>query len=76
MLLVFMSSIQDIHALEMRIMDMVYDCINQGYDEDQVLTIGDESYPVKDLIRVGDDGNPEADNDKISDIANSWLFLD
>ena len=76
MLLVFMSSIQDIHALEMRIMDMVYDCINQGYDEDQVLTIGDESYPVKDLIRTGDDGNPEADNDKISDIANSWLFLD
>jgi hypothetical protein len=71
-----MSSIQDIHALEMRIMDMVYDCINYGYDENQVLTIADESYPVKDLIRIGDDGNPEADNDKISDIANSWLFLD
>ena len=71
-----MSSIQDIHALEMRLMDMVNDCINYGYNENRVLTIADESYPVKDLIRIGDDGNPEADNDKISDIANSWLFLD
>ena len=35
-----------------------------------------EIYPLKDLVRPGDDGNPEADNDKISDIANSWLFLD
>ena len=35
-----------------------------------------ESYPLKDLVRIGDDGNLEADNDKISDIANSWFFLD
>ena len=35
-----------------------------------------ELYPLKDLVRTGDDGNPEADNDKISDIANSWIFLD
>ena len=35
-----------------------------------------EIYPLKDLVRLGDDGNSEADNDKISDIANSWLFLD
>ena len=35
-----------------------------------------ELYPLKDLIRLGDDGMPEVDNDKISDIANSWIFLD
>jgi hypothetical protein len=35
-----------------------------------------ELYPLKDLLRKGDDGNLEPDNDKISDIANSWVFLD
>lgn len=35
-----------------------------------------ELYPMKDLVRSSDDGKPEPDNDKISDIANSWLFLD
>ncbi len=35
-----------------------------------------ELYPLKDLVRTGDDGKPEPDNDKISEIANSWLFLD
>lgn len=35
-----------------------------------------ELYPLKDLVRTGDDGEPEADCDKISDIANSWIFLD
>lgn len=35
-----------------------------------------ELYPLKDLVRNGDDGETEPDNDKISDIANSWLFLD
>ncbi len=35
-----------------------------------------ELYPLKDLVRTGDDGMPEPDNDKISDIANSWLFID
>ena len=35
-----------------------------------------ELYPLKDLVRTGDDGNPESDCDKISDIANSWIFLD
>ena len=34
-----------------------------------------ELYPLKDLVRKGDDGKPESDFDKISDIANSWLFL-
>lgn len=35
-----------------------------------------ELYPLKDLVRIGDDGNTESDYDKISDIANSWAFLD
>lgn len=34
-----------------------------------------ELYPLKDLVRKGDDGRPESDFDKISDIANSWVFL-
>ena len=34
-----------------------------------------ELYPLKDLVRKGDDGKPESDFDKISNIANSWLFL-
>lgn len=34
-----------------------------------------ELYPLKDLVRIGDDGNTESDYDKISDIANSWVFL-
>ena len=35
-----------------------------------------ELYPLKELARTGDNGNLESDCDKISDIANSWLFLD
>ena len=35
-----------------------------------------ELYPLMDLVRPCDDGKPEVDNDKISDIANSWMFLD
>lgn len=35
-----------------------------------------ELYPLKDLVRTGDDGKPETDCDIISDIANSWVFLD
>ena len=34
-----------------------------------------ELYPLKDLVRFDDDGNTESDYDKISDIANSWVFL-
>ena len=96
-MLLVMSSIQDIRALEMRITDIVDDYIQQRYNGDDVLAIGrrcgkitlkadareqikvgktTEIYPLKDLVRLGDDGNSEADNDKISDIANSWLFLD
>ena len=92
-----MSSIQDIRALELRIVDIVDGYIQQRYNEDDVLAIGrrcgkitlkadaqdiitigktTELYPLTDLVRTGDDGNPEADGDKISDIANSWIFLD
>ena len=35
-----------------------------------------ELYPLKDLVRPGYDGKPESDCDTISDIANSWVFLD
>ena len=35
-----------------------------------------ELYPLRDLVCPSDDGKPEVDNDKISDIANSWIFLD
>ena len=35
-----------------------------------------EIHTLKDLVRTGDDGKPEPDIDKISDIANSWLFID
>lgn len=92
-----MSSIQDIHALEERITNIVDDYVNQLYNEDDVLAISrrcgkislkadakeaikvgktTELYPLKDLVRKGDDGQTESDNDKISGIANSWLFLD
>ncbi len=92
-----MSSIQDIHALELRITDIVDDFIEQRYNENDVLAIGQrcgkitvkvdakekikvgkntELYPLIDLVRIGDDGKSEVDNDKISDIANSWIFLD
>ena len=35
-----------------------------------------ELYLLKDLVCIGDDGHPESDYDKISDIANNWIFLD
>ena len=35
-----------------------------------------ELHPLKALVRTGDDGNPEPDCDKITEIANSWLFID
>ena len=33
-------------------------------------------YSITDLIRIGEDGKPEPNVDKISDIANSWIFID
>ena len=92
-----MSSIQDIHALEERIFDIVQDYVEGNYNEDDVLAIGrrcgkitlkadakenikvgktTELYPLKDLVRTSDDGKPEPDNDKVSEIANKWVFID
>ena len=92
-----MASIQDIHALEQRIYDVVDDYIREAYLPTDVLVIGQrcgkitlkadsreaikvgkntELYPLKGLVRTSDNGTPEPDNDKISNIANSWLFLD
>ena len=34
-----------------------------------------ELHDLKSLVRPGDDGQPETDFDKISQIANSWLFV-
>lgn len=92
-----MGKIQDIHALEQCIYDIVQDYIDDCYTADDVLAISKkgnkivvtadarekivrnstaETYPLKNLLRTGDDGEQEPDNDTISDIANSWLFLD
>ena len=92
-----MSSIQDIHAFEERIYDIVQDYVDGNYDLNDVLAIGKrcgkitmkadakeaikvgkstELYPLKDLLRADDNGKPEPDNDKISEIANSWIFID
>ena len=92
-----MSSIQDIHALEDCIFDIIQDYVEGRYNENDVLAIGrrcgkitlkadtkenikvsktTELYPLKDLVRPGDDGKPEPDNDKVSEIANKWLFLE
>lgn len=92
-----MATIQDIHALEQRITDLVEDYIQKLYNEDDVLAIDrrcgkitlkadakekikigktTELYPLKDLVCIGDDGKQESDFDKISEIANSWLFID
>lgn len=38
-------------------------------------TEDDGIYSLDGLIRMGDDGE-EPDNDRVSDIANSWIFLD
>ena len=35
-----------------------------------------EVYPLKDLLRTSDDGKLEPNNDRISEIANSWVYLD
>ena len=34
-----------------------------------------ELHPLCDLVRTDNDGKPEADIDKITQIANSWLYL-
>ena len=92
-----MSSIQEIHALEQRIYDIVQDFVDGNYNDGDVLAIDrrcgkitlkadakeaikvgktTELYPLNELVRTGDDNELEPDNDKISDIANSWLFIE
>lgn len=34
-----------------------------------------ELYPLNELVRKGEEDELEPDNDKISEIANQWLFL-
>ena len=91
-----MSTIQDIHALEEQIYDIVQDYVNNNYNEDDVLAIGrrcgkitlnadakekikigktTQIYPLRDFVCTDDNGNTEPDNDKISDVANSWVFI-
>ena len=47
-------------------------------DAKEAIKVGKSTklYTLKDLLRTGDDGSPEPDNDKISDIANSWVFIE
>ena len=52
--------------------DMEYQAVMEDNLEG---TEDDGCYPAVDLVRDGDDGD-EPDIDRISDIANSWLFLD
>ena len=35
-----------------------------------------ELLDMKGLVRTGDDGKPEPDGDKLSEIANKWLFIE
>ena len=35
-----------------------------------------EIHTLKDLVRADENGDPEPDIDKISNIANSWLFIE
>lgn len=51
--------------------------ITMKADSKEAIKVGKstELYPLKDLVRTGDNGKPEPDNDKISEIANKWVFL-
>jgi hypothetical protein len=47
-------------------------------DAKEIIKVGKntELYPLKDLVRTSDNGKPESNSDKISEIANSWIFLE
>ena len=51
--------------------------ITMKADAKEAIKVGKSTdlYPLKDLVCTGDDGKPEPDNDKISEIANKWVFL-
>ena len=67
-----MSSIQDIHAISIR-------CGRASLNADAKddIEIGNTTliYPLSTMVRPGDNNAQERDSDKISDIANTWLFL-
>jgi hypothetical protein len=52
--------------------------ITMKADAKEAIKVGKstELYPLKNLLRTGDNGKMEPDNDRISEIANSWVFLD
>ena len=52
--------------------------ITMKADAKEAIKVGKstEIYPLKDLVRTGDNNELEPDNDKISDIANSWVFIE
>ena len=90
-----MNNIQDIHALEQRIYDIVQDYIDGNMDDDDVLAVcrhcgqvsldvdspkavkvdkTTEIYPLKTFV-CSEEDFPTLDNDKISELANKWIFV-
>lgn len=55
-----------------------FDIITVKADAKEKIKVGKttELYLLKDLMRTGEEGKLVPDCDKISGIANSWLFLD
>ena len=52
------------------------DMLHKAEVEDNLSGNADDGiYPMTELVRSDDNGEPEPDVDKISDIANSWIFL-
>ncbi len=52
--------------------------ITMKADAKEAVKVGKSTqlYPLKNLLRTGDGGKVEPDNDRISEIANSWVFLE
>jgi len=69
-----MSSIQEIHELETKIYDIVNDFCS-GCTTEDTFTIDGEKYNFWNYV-TNDGIELVPDNDKISDLANSILFLD
>lgn len=67
-------------AYAVPVLHIYLDCDDMTYKaaaEDELQGSTDEGiYPMPELIRTDDEGKPEPDIDKISDVANSWIFLD
>lgn len=52
--------------------------ITMKADAKEAIKVGKntEIHTLKDLVRADENGDPEPDIDKISNIANSWLFIE